>query len=236
MPRRRNTACIAILSMFVFLTGCTAEPTALLPTGVSLAKGPKPGGGGGSATALMSFTGSMSGAVQSVTLGTSSGGLTFSASSYELDLDLGTAWSTNQAACSTEPANLPGYALDTLVARLGAATHGAVEVAIDAQAAVNGTSSVENTISLRNDVWLQVGKNNDRIGAGWPTVTYSGQGDISDATQTRVFTFQNSTGDVRVVWRYDGNGDGKVRANDPVGQLTCPLGNLASPIVLTVNP
>jgi hypothetical protein len=221
--------------VLVLMTGCAAEPTALLPLGASLAKGGKPGSGGG-ATATASFSGAMNSADQAVAVGSSSGGLTFSASSYQLDLDLGSAWSTNQAACSTEPTNLPGYALDTLVARLGASTNGAMEVAIDAQAAVNGTSSVENTISLRNDIWLQLGKNNDRIGAGWPTVTYSGPGDFADATQPRVFTFQNTTGDLRVVWRYDGNGDGKVKANDPVGHLTCPLANLTSPIVLTVNP
>lgn len=181
----------------------------------------------------------MNAASHAVSLSETSDQLELGADSYTLTMNLGSlVTASNLTSCLQEPDPIPPAVLDVLIQRLSAETHlQGFSTSIDKQAALAGSESTDNGLALRDDWWLQLGKNNDRIGAGWPTIVFEGPGSIDDATQTRVFRITNTTGDVRVTQRYDGNGDGKVKANDPVAHLTCPLANMeAGGIQVIVAP
>jgi hypothetical protein len=171
-----------------------------------------------------------------VSVSESGGTIIAEAGSFTLDVNLGSTYSTDPEACLKEPADMPADVLETLVGRLEAAHLEDFRVEIDKQAALDEVQSTANVIELRGDFWLNVGLNNDRIGAGFPTVRYEGDAStIDDGAITRTFTFLTASGDVRVVERYDGNGDGKIRPNDPTAHLTCPLAN-GTEIGVTLAP
>lgn len=206
----------------------------------SFAKPPHAGGGEKGAGADLTLQGGINAGAQPVSRSESTDQLGLSAESYTLTMNLASLVSdANIGACLKEPADMPDDVLQILRNRLAGAMHvEGFSTTIVKEAALTGSPDQDNQLALRGDWWLQLGKNNDRIGAGWPTIVFEGDpGSIDDATQVRVFSIRNATGDVRVVERYDGNGDGRIRANDPVAHLTCPLSNMEDGgIELTVAP
>ncbi|HUF69608.1 MAG TPA: hypothetical protein VMM79_13275 [Longimicrobiales bacterium] len=113
----------------------------------------------------------MSAAPQS---GSSGNGAGASSGTFTVDVNLGATYSTDPTACLKQPADLPDDVLAILVGRLEETYLESFSVGIDAAAVLAGEPSVDNGISLRSERWLQLGKNKDRIGAGWPTVVYDG--------------------------------------------------------------
>jgi hypothetical protein len=232
---RRIAAILGLL-----LIACGDQPIEPAHTdGPAFAKPPNAGGGSKGSGADVALQGGMNAASQRVSRTESSDQLGLGADSYTLTVNLGSlVTASNLTSCLQEPDPIPPAVLDVLVQRLSGATHlQGYSTTIDKQAALAGTESTDHGLALREDWWLQLGKNHDRIGAGWPTIVFEGPGSIDDATQVRVFRITNTTGDVRVTERYDGNGDGKLRANDPVAHLTCPLANMEDGgIEITVAP
>lgn len=229
---------LVVLSFAATASACSELQTAPVADQAlqpMFAKPPKAGG----ASVLAALQSGMTAADQPVSSAVKGGLLELSAGAFTATVNLGSLVSdANLVDCLQEPSDMPAEVLAILKNRLSGGTNaGEFAASIDRDAALAGTESVGNAVALRGAVWLQLGKNNDRIGAGFPTITYAGvPGTINDASQVRVFTIGNTTGDVRVTERYDGNGDGKIKANDPVAHLTCPLSNMDTDIVLTISP
>ncbi len=245
MLHGKTTPGITVVLALAMVTACSdAGPTAPPEVVQAFARPPGAGGGngggggdnGGSSATTASLDGGMSAVAQAVSVSESGGTIIAGAASFTLDVNLGSTYSTDPGACLKEPADMPANVLEILVSRLEAVHLEDFRVEIDRQAALDEVQSTDNLIQLRGDFWLNVGLNNDRIGAGFPTVRYEGDAStIDDGTIIRTFTFLTVSGDVRVAERYDGNGDGKIKPNEPVAHLTCPLAN-GTAIGVTLAP
>lgn len=224
MPARRPVL-LLLLAPTALVLGCADAPSAPTISAPEDAEYAKPGWAEGgkkdSGGATLAVSGGMTAEAQTVTVKEQSGSLQAEAGGYTASLGLGSAFTgslESPAPCLFEPLDADDSVKQSLVDHLSAHGTGELTVLIDKGAVAAGTTSSDHMLKLgMKEGLFQIGRNNDRIEAGFPKVSSTTDGGI------RTFTFLAGFGDVRVAQRYDGNGDGKLKANDPVAHLFCPL-------------
>lgn len=217
-----------VLPPLALALGCgdaPSAPTLSAPDGADYAKPPWAGGDDGgdedSGATTLALSGGMTAEAQPVEAKEQSGSLKAEAGGYAVTSGLGGTFTgslEDPSPCLFEPSDADTQLKEDLIDQLSASGTGDLTMLIDKDAVAAGTTSSDHMLRLAlSEGLLQIGRNNDRIGVGFPKVSSTTDGAV------RTFTFLADFGDVRVAQRYDGNGDGKLKPNDPVAHLTCPL-------------
>lgn len=205
-------------------------------------------GGGGGAALTLAFTGGLAGTAQEVGVKKDNKrSLDVNNAAYTIALNLantqGIAAADRNAngtikanpACAWDvPAGAAGLTDDLVAALDGGNVDREVGLLVDKDAALDGVPSNDNFVriaahSLSPDPTVFIGRNG---GPDFLTFVYAGDpASINDPGATRAF--EGSGGLVRVVKRFDEDGDGALESNEPIASVTCAL---EDPFTATVAP
>ncbi len=195
-------------------------------------------GGGGDAALTLAFTGGLTGGDQEVGVKKDNKrSLDVNNAAYTIELNLADTRATaagdrnadgtiraNPTCTWDVPAGAEGLTDDLVAALDGGNVDREVGLLVDKDAALEGVPSNDNFVriaahSLSPDPTVFIGRNG---GPAFLTFTYGGDAaSINDRGATRAFDGRG--GLVRVVQRFDEDGDGELESNEPIVSVTCDL-------------